>query len=153
MDATLLDIQKNLANIVTQREKERLEAHEAAMEALAEARQKEEDRQAVSKEAQRIAKEHFIQKQNASKEAEAERLREEESLRRMIEQEENRKMEEISRNLRMREDIKRRLDEMEHAEELAKKQLRDVILQMAPKDDSEQIVTNPLEKFLQKTPE
>lgn len=153
MDATLLEIQKNLADIATQREKERLEAHETAMKDLAEAKKKEEERQSAAREVQREARERAVKKQNAVKEAEDERLREEANLRRLIEQEDNLKQEEADRVVKMKEDIKRKLDEMEHAEEQAKKQLRDVILQIEPRVDTERIVPNPLDKFLQKTPE
>ena len=43
-------------------------------------------------------------------------------------------------------------DELEHAEELAKKQLRDLINSGVEHVDTERIMPNPLERFLQKEP-
>lgn len=149
MERNLQEIQDELLSIALQREQERKAAHERAMEDLADAKKNEEERQVAAKEIQRAAQEKAKQRQMAAASAEADRLREESNLRTLIEQEENRKQEEIDRVLRMKEDIKRRLNEMEYAEEQAKKQLRDVILRMEPKQDTERIVSNPLERFFQ----
>ena len=149
MDATLIEIQNHLAQVALQREQERREAHTQAMQELAEAKVAEEERQERAKEAQRLAKEKAQQRQQAAQQAEADRLREEAELRRVIEQEENRKQYEADRVVKLKEDIKKRLDEMEHAEEQAKRQLRDVILQAEPKLDTERIISNPLERFFQ----
>lgn len=149
MDATLIEIQNHLAQIALQREQERREAHEQAMKELAEAKVAEEERQARAKEIQRLAREKAQQRQQAIQQAEAERLREEAELRRVIEQEENRQQYEADRVMKLKEDIKKRLDEMEYAEEKAKKELRDVIMQMGPKVDTERIVSNPMERFFQ----
>lgn len=153
MDPRILDIKSKLEAIVEQREQERNEAHAQAMKELADARSKEEERQAKAKEDQRKATERAIQRQKAAQDAEFEKLRDEAQLRSLIEQEENRKLDEVERIVRLKESIKRRLDDMEHAEEMAKKQLRDLIMRAEPKDDSENTSSNPLERFLQKSPE
>lgn len=153
MDAKLLEIQEALAKEALLREHARLAAHEQAMKELGEARAREEARQASAREEQDAARQRKVEKVKAAQEAEAERLREEAELRRITEQEENLRQEALDNIIRMKENIKRRMDELEHAEEQAKKALRDVILQMEPKDDSERIVPNPLQKFLQTAPE
>jgi hypothetical protein len=147
MDATLIDIQNHLAQVALQREQERREAHTQAMQELAEAKVAEEERQARAKEEQRLSREKAVQRQQAAQQAEADRLREEAELRSVIEQEENRA--EADRAAKLKESIKKRLDEMEHAEEKAKKELRDVSMQMEPKVDTERIVSNPMQRFFQ----
>lgn len=149
MESSIVDLQEKLTSIVAQKEKERLQAHENAMKELADARAKEEERQNSAREEQRIAIEKSAQRKRVVQEAEEERTREEANLRRLVEQEANRKQEELERIVQLKEDIKKRLDEMEHAEELAKKQLRDVILQLEPRVDTERIMPNPLAKFFQ----
>ncbi len=153
MDGEILAIQSTLEAIVVQRENERKEAHSQAMKDLADARSKEDQRQAKAKEDQRQATERAVQRKKIAQDAEHEKLRDEAHLRTIIEQEENRKLDEVERIVRLKEIIKRRLDDMEHAEEIAKKELRDLIMRAEPKDDSENISSNPLERFLQKSPE
>jgi hypothetical protein len=149
MDATLIEIQNHLAQVALQREQERREAHTQAMQELAEAKVAEEERQARAKEEQRLSREKAVQRQQAAQQAEADRLREEAELRSVIEQEENRAQAEADRAAKLKESIKKRLDEMEHAEEKAKKELRDVSMQMEPKVDTERIVSNPMQRFFQ----
>lgn len=151
MEKELLDIQEQLTKVALQREQERLAAHEKAMKDLAAARKAEEERQAEAKFAQRAADERAERRKAEKLEAEAVQLREEAEARRLIEQEENKKQKAADDILKMKEDIKRRLDELEHAEELAKKQLRDLIMANTERVDSERIVENPLERFFQKS--
>ena len=149
MDATLIEIQNHLAQVVLQREQERHEARERGMVKLTEAKRAEEERQARSKETQRLAKEKAQQRQKTAQQAEADLLREETELNRAIEQEENRAQAEADCMVKLKESIKKRLDEMEHAEEKAKKELHDIIMQMEPKIDTERIVSNPMQRFFQ----
>ena len=153
MDSTLIDIQQQLAQVALQREQERFTAHEAAMKDLAEAKAREEQRQAAAQEEIRAATEKATKREQARKEAEAERMREDAELRSLSEQELNRKQDALDRTIRMKEEIKRRMDELEHAEELAKRQLRDVMLQNITPAGPEPGLTNPLQRFLQKEPE
>ena len=152
MDNELVSIQEALAKVVLQREAERLAAHEQAMKDLAAAREEEEKRQAAAKLVQEAADLKATQRKAEKQEAEAAQLREEEEQRRLIEREENKKQESADRIIRMKEDIKHRLDELEHAEELAKKQLRDLILSGTERVDTERVMRNPLERFLQTEP-
>jgi colicin import membrane protein len=148
---TIEEIQEHLTQIATQREQERLEAHTQAMKDLAEARATEEKRQAEAKEAQQIADAKAEKRKAERIEAEAAQLREEAEARRLVEQEENKKQEASDRIIKMKEAIKLRLDELEHAEELAKKQLRDLITN-GTENISERIMPNPLQRFLQTEP-
>lgn len=149
MEVILQDMMGDLQRLTLKLEQERKEAHEKAMQDIAQAKKDEEERQVVVREVHRLATEKAVQRKNAAAEAEAECLREESVLRVSIEQEENRKQEENERMLRLRASIKRRLQEMEHAEELAKKQLRDILSQAEPKEDTERIMANPLARFFQ----
>ena len=149
---TIEEIQEQLTQVALQREAERLAAHTQAMKDLAAAREEEEKRQAESK-ARAEADVIKAAKRKAERaEAEADQLREEAEERRLVEQEENRKQASVDHIIKMKEDIKRRLDELEHAEELAKKQLRDLINSGVEHVDTERIMPNPLERFLQKEP-
>lgn len=151
MENELQELQEKLASIALQREQERLAAHEQAMKDLAAARETEEKRQAEAKAAQQ-ASDAKAEKRKADRlEAEAAQLREEAEHRRLIEQEENKKQTAADAIVKMKEEIKRHLDELEHAEELAKKQLRDLIMR-GTQDSSERIMPNPLERFLQTEP-
>ena len=152
MDNELVSIQEALAKVVLQREAERLAAHEQAMKDLAAAREEEEKRQAAAKLAQEAADLKATQRKAEKQEAEAACLREEENSRRLIEQEDNKQQASIYHIIEMKASIKRHLDELEHAEELAKKQLRDLIMSGTEHVDSERIMPNPLERFLQKEP-
>jgi DNA polymerase II large subunit len=148
---TIEEIQEQLTQVALQREAERRAAHEQAMKDLAAARQEEELRQSEAK-AARDADEAKAAKRKAERqEAEVAQLREDAEYRRLVEQEENRKQSAADHIIKMKEDIKRRLDELEHAEELAKKQLRDLIMS-ATENTSEQITPNPLSRFLQHEP-
>lgn len=149
MDNELLEIQERLAKVAVQRQKERLDAHASAMKELAEARSKEETRQAAAKEEKRLAQERASKRKKEAQDAEAARVREEEAEQRLIEQEENRRQCAIDDVLKTRETLRKKLDDLEHAEELAKKELRDAML----RDTTDSIVTNPLQRFLQHTPE
>ena len=152
MENELQELQEKLASIALQREQERLAAHEQAMKDLAVAREEEEKRQAEAKLEQQAADARAENRKRERQEAEAAQLREEEEQRRLIEREENKKQESADRIIRMKEDIKHRLDELEHAEELAKKQLRDLILSGTERVDTERVMRNPLERFLQTEP-
>ena len=144
---TIEEIQEQLTQVALQREAERLAAHTQAMKDLAAAREEEEKRQAESK-ARAEADAIKAAKRKAERaEAEAAQLREEAEERRRIEQEYNRKQEVADNIIKMKDDIKRRLDELEHAEELAKKQLRDLSNSGTERVDTERIVPNPLNAF------
>lgn len=149
MTNALLDIQERLTKVVLEREQERLKSHQDAVCELAAAKAQEELRQSKAKEDQRLAKERRMRAELASKETDSERQRAQEEVLRLVEQEENRRQEDIAAVLQMKESIKRRMDDLEHAEEKAKRELRDVILQAEPQADSERIVPNPLERFFQ----
>lgn len=153
MEKELLDIQEQLSKVALQREQERLAAHEKAMKDLAAARKAEEERQAEAKLLQEAADAKAAKRKAERLEAEAAQLREEAESRRLIEQEENKKQKAADDIIRMKEEISKRLNELEHAEEQAKKQLRDLIMSGAERVDSERIVPNPLERFLQKEPQ
>ena len=149
---TIEEIQEHLTQLALLREQERLAAHTQAMKDLAVAREEEEKRQAEAKLEQKAADARAENRKRERQEAEAAQLREEEEQRRLIEREENKKQESADRIIRMKEDIKHRLDELEHAEELAKKQLRDLILSGTERVDTERVMRNPLERFLQTEP-
>ena len=149
---TIEEIQEQLTQVALQREAERLAAHTQAMKDLAAAREEEEKRQAESK-ARAEADAIKAAKRKAERaEAEAAQLRDEAEERRRIEQEYDRQQEAADNIVKMKDDIKRRLDELEHAEELAKKQLRDVIMSNTEGNSSERIMPNPLQRFLQTEP-
>ena len=149
---TIEEIQEQLTQVALQREAERLSAHTQAMKDLAAAREEEEKRQAESK-ARAEADAIKAAKRKAERaEAEAAQLRDEAEERRRIEQEYDRQQEAADNIVKMKDDIKRRLDELEHAEELAKKQLRDVIMSNTESNSSERIMPNPLQRFLQTEP-
>lgn len=152
METDLKELEKQLQEHAVELEKKRLSAHEAAMAELAEARKKEEERQAEARKAQEEANAKAERRRAEKREAEAAQLREEDEARRLTEQEENKQQEAIDNFIQMKERIRRQLDEIEHAEELAKKQLRDLIMNGADSTSSERIMPNPLEKFLQKEP-
>src|SRR5208337_293747 len=151
-EVDLKEIEKQLQEHALQLEKQRLAAHEAAMKELAEARQKEEERQAVARKVQQESDAKAERRKAERLEAEAEQLREEATARRLMEQEENKKQEALDNIVRMKERIRVQLDEMEHAEELAKKKLRDLIMSNIEHPD-ERVMSNPLERFLQKAPQ
>ena len=146
---TLLDVQAVLAKIALEREQERMAAHEQAMKELADARKREEERQAAAREVQRLAKEKRLKAEQFAKDAEQARLREAAEEQRIAEQELNRKQEEIDKTIALQEALKRKMDEMERAEETAKKALRDAILQASTHIDTERIVPNPMARFFQ----
>ena len=148
---TIEEIQEQLTQVALEREAERRAAHEQAMKDLAAARQEEELRQSEAKEAQQAADAKAEKRKAERQEAEAAQLREEAEARRLVEQEDNKRQVSADRIVKMKEDIKRRLDELEHAEELAKKQLRDLIMS-GTENTSEQIMPNPLARFLQHEP-
>jgi hypothetical protein len=149
---TIEEIQEQLTQVALQREQERRAAHEQAMTELAAARKEEELRQAEAKAVQQAADDKAEKRKAERQEAEAAQLREEAEARRLVEQEDSKRQASADRIIKMKEDIKRRLDELEHAEELAKKQLRDLIMSGTEHVDSERIMPNPLERFLQKEP-
>ena len=153
MENELLEIQERLAKVALQRQQERLDAHKIAMQELAEAKTQEDKRQEVAREEAAVASERAKKRRVEAQEAEATRVREEAELRRSIEQEENKKQESIDRIIQMKEAIKKQMDELEHAEELAKRQLRDAILQNTAPAAAEPGLVNPLARFLQKAPE
>ena len=148
----LQEIQEKLEQVAREREAERIAAHDQAMKQLAEVRAKEEARQIAAKEAMQLAQERANKRSADKQRAEEECLREEANIRRQIEQEEDCKQASIDGILRIKEAIKKRMDDLEHAEELAKKQLRDLIMSGTEHVDSERIMPNPLERFLQKEP-
>jgi len=152
MDSTLQDIQERLAQVAHEREQERRAAHEQAMKDIASARQEEELRQAEAKTAREAADAKAEKRKAERLEAEAAQLREEAEDRRAIEQEENKKQEAADNIIKMKEEIRKRLNELEHAEEMAKKELRDLIMRGTENVDTERIMPNPLERFLQKEP-
>ena len=119
------------------------------MKELADARKREEERQAASREVQRLAKEKRLKAEQFAKDAEQARLREAAEEQRIAEQELNRKQEEIDKTIALQEALKRKMDEMERAEETAKKALRDAILQASTHIDTERIVPNPMARFFQ----
>ncbi len=151
MENELEELAEKLAEIALQREQERREAHEQALKELAAARETEEKRQAEARAAQQASDAKAEKRKAERLEAEAELLREEAEHRRLIEQEENKKQEAADKLVKLKESIKRHIDELEHAEELAKKQLRDLVMR-STQDSSERIVPNPLERFLQTEP-
>jgi hypothetical protein len=153
MENELLEIQERLAKVALQRQQERLDAHKIAMQELAEAKTQEDKRQEVAREEAAAASERAKKRRVEAQEAEATRVREEAELRRSIEQEENKKQESIDRIIQMKEAIKKQMDELEHAEELAKRQLRDAILQNTTPAAAEPGLVNPLARFLQKAPQ
>ena len=149
MDTTILDVQAALAKIALEREQERMAAHEQAMKELADARKREEERQDAAREVQRLAKEKRLKAEQFAKDSEQARLREAAEEQRIAEQELNRKQEEIDKTIALQEALKRKMDEMERAEETAKKALRDAILQASTHIDTERIVPNPMARFFQ----
>ena len=149
---TIEEIQEQLTQVALQREAERLAAHTQAMKDLAAAREEEEKRQAESKARAEADAIKAAKRKTERAEAEAAQLRDEAEERRRIEQEYDRHQEAADNIVKMKDDIKRRLDELEHAEELAKKQLRDVIMNNKEGDSSERIMPNPLQRFLQTEP-
>ena len=153
MENELLEIQERLAKVALQRQQERLDAHKIAMQELAEAKTQEDKRQEVAREEAAAANERAKKRRVEAQEAEATRVREEAELRRSIEQEENKKQESIDRIIQMKEAIKKQMDELEYAEEQAKRQLRDAILQNTAPAAAEPGLVNPLARFLQKAPE
>jgi hypothetical protein len=147
----LQEIQEKLEQVAREREAERIAAHDQAMKQLAEVRAKEEARQIAAKEAMQLAQERANKRSADKQRAEEECLREEANIRRQIEQEEDCKQASIDGILRIKEAIKKRMDDLEHAEDLAKRQLRDAILQAsAPMEEAH---VHPLERFLQKAPQ
>lgn len=137
MEKELKNMQDLLASRALEMEKARLEAHQQAMEELEKARVTETERQNSAKEEKKKIRERAEKAMREAQEAELNRQKALEEEKRSIEQEENRKQESVGRLVRMKEDIQKRLDEMEHAEELAKKQLRDAILMAANKATEE----------------
>lgn len=151
MSLDLKELEIQLHEHAQELEKRRMDAHAAAMKELAYMRTQEEERQATAKKASEEADEKAERSRLKKAEAEAERLRDEENLRRSTEQEDNKKAEAADRIAQARERISKQMSEMEHAEERAKRQLRDLILNnsaptSAPTD-------HPLGKFLQYTPQ
>ena len=155
MENELLEIQERLAKVALQRQQERLDAHRIAMQELAEVKTKEDKRQEVAREEAAAASERAKKRKVEAQEAEATRVcARKQELRRSIEQEVNKKQEEsIDRIIQMKEAIKKQMDELEYAEEQAKKQLRDAILQNTEPAAAEPGLVNPLARFLQKAPE
>ena len=151
MSLDLREIEKQLHEHAQELEKRRMNAHIAAMKELADMRAQEEERQAAAKKASEEANEKAEKRKLQQQEAEAERLRDEENLRRSTEQEENKKVEAADRIAQARERISRQMSEMEHAEEQAKRQLRDLILNNSAPTPAP--TGHPLEKFLQHTPQ
>jgi hypothetical protein len=152
-DTELQAIEKALQDKAFSLEQARVSAYEEAMKGLADASIKEAERQASAREEQRLAKERSDKRKADAKEAEDARLRKEAETRRLIEQENNRKQEEIEQETKRREALNRSIIEMEHAEETAKQALRDAELSAMPPVDAERIMPNPLQRFLQQTPE
>ena len=91
---------------------------------------------------------HLKRKEEAKTFA-AETAAEELRLKLLKEQEQNRRLSEVDAMMVRREAIAKKLLEMEHAEELAKKELRDLILSSTMRVDSEHVMDNPLQRFLQ----
>jgi hypothetical protein len=151
MAIDLKEIEKQLQEHAQELERRRMDAHTAAMKELAYMRTQEEERQAAAKKASEEANEKAERSKAKKAEAEAERLRDEENLRRATEAEENKKVEAADRIAQARERISKQMAEMEHAEEQAKKQLRDLILNNSAPEPAP--TGHPLGKFLQKTPE
>lgn len=147
---------KSISNILQERaeqlEKQRLEAHRAAMEEIAKAKSLEEQRKAA---AQTLLdeKQRLLEKRKAAKEqAEAETRREEQELRILQEQEQNRMEAELDAQIARKEALAKEIAEIEHREELAKKELDNLLMNGAVTTDCEHIMDNPLQRFLQKEP-
>ena len=150
MENELQEIQEMLEKVARDREAERVAAHDQAMTQLAEVRAKEEARQLAAKEAMQLAQEKADKRKAAKQQAEEECLREEANIRRQIEQEEDRKQAAINSIIQIKETIKKRMDDLEHAEDLAKRQLRDAILHASAPLEEPQV--HPLARFLQVEP-
>jgi len=133
-----------------QREAELRVAHENTMEQLAEARTKEEARQNELREQQRLANEKRLNIEKAKQYAKEERQRELDLLRLAIESGFDEKKVRGDIEKQRQEELATRLSNQEHAIELAMKSLEDA---RVPKGDAENIMPNPMARFLQKTPE
>jgi hypothetical protein len=151
-DLDLQSIEKSLQDRARQLERERLAAHEEAMKEIAASKTEEAKRRQAAQElidAQKVLRE----KQKAAQAAAAaEAATQERQLQVLMEQEQNRRQSEIDASVARIEATAKRLSELEHAEEIAKKELRDLILNNTERPDTERIVPNPLERFFQTEP-
>ena len=143
-------MKERLRQITLQREAELRVAHENTMEQLAEARTKEEARQNELREQQRLANEKRLNIEKAKQYAKEERQRELDLLRLAIESGFDEKKVRGDIEKQRQEELATRLSNQEHAIELAMKSLEDARI---PKGDAENIMPNPMARFLQKTPE
>jgi prephenate dehydratase len=148
-DIDLQSIEKTLQEKALQLEQARLLAHENAMKEIAESKTLEEKkRKAVQDNIDAQEAIHLKRKEEAKTFA-AETAAEELRLKLLKEQEQNRRLSEVDAMVVRREAMAKKLLEMEHAEELAKKELRDLILSSTMRVDSEHVMDNPLQRFLQ----
>ena len=131
-------------------EKALAEAREKAAEELALLKLKEEARQAAVKAEQKLANERANRRAIEAQEAEDARLREEAEERLAVERELHRKEAELVQKKLRKEEIERKREAAKHTIELAKKFEADAKL---PRGDADNIMENPLKRFLIHTPE
>jgi hypothetical protein len=148
----LLEIEKQLQERASLLEKQRIAAHEAAMKEIADARAAEEARQRRSQAIIAEQDQLILEKKIAGQKAQEALAREERELQRLREQEQNKAQAEVEAVVARKEALSKKLADIEHQEELAKKELRDLILRNANPVDAERIMPNPLDRFLQKEP-
>jgi hypothetical protein len=151
-EVNLKEIEKQLQERALELEKQRLAAHESAMKEIAEAKAAEEKRRKAAQDQIEEATAKFKKREAAKKEAEEQAKREERELSILMEQEQNRIQAELDATIARKEALTKQMLEMEHQEELAKRELRDLIMTNTVRPDTERIMPHPLERFLQKEP-
>jgi membrane protein involved in colicin uptake len=151
MSETLENIEQALAQRALELEQQRMKAHEEAMKEIAAARVAEEERQRKVQEEVNAQDARTRAKKAAEKAAIEEAFKAEQELQRAREQEQNKKQEEIEKMVARKEALDKKLRDLEHAEEAAKKELHDIMLRSLPCVDTERIMSNPLERFFQKS--
>lgn len=145
----LQTIEKALQERALKLEKERLSAHESAMKEIAEARASEENRRKAAREIIEAQQDLRKKRKAEAKTAADEEALEERRLQTLMEQEQNKVQVEIDFMLARTEAMAKKLIELEHAEEMAKKELRDLILNNTQPDTGERVMENPLQRFFQ----
>lgn len=148
-----IDDLKSIEQILQERalklEQQRLEAHRTAMAEIAKTKAEEDKRKAAAQEIL-DEKQRLLEKRKRQKEeAEAEARQQEQELRILQEQEQNRAQSEVDATIARREFLARQIAEIEHQEELAKKELHDLLMRGTGNNDSEHVMDNPLQRFLQ----
>lgn len=152
-DTELQEIEKALQDKALSLEQARISAYEDAMKEIADAKAEEEKRRMAAQEF--IHAHELRQKLDkiAKKQAEAEAQKQAREFQILTEQEQNRREAEICAEIVRREAIAKRLADLEHAEEMANKELSDLTIRRASEYvDTERIMPNPLERFFQKEP-